>query len=322
MPQAKRQYFLNKDKRFQWLAKFEPLRITSDRDAPIAKIVTLRQHVLTISIECELPEHLLFYHASKIVWFLLEPSNLFAMAAFAGTALCWTRFASAGRRVAIISATMLLVLGLSPAANWLILPLEMRFPRPELDGRRIDGIVMLGGAVLERQSEAHGQIALNDAGERITALIELARRFPDARLLVTGGTGFYSGTAVSEADILRRRIGGLGVSPERIIFESRSVNTFENAAFSKPLANPSPGETWLLVTSAWHMPRAVGIFRAVGWQVTAYPVDHRTAGWRDVSRGFSSVSDGLRRVDIATREWVGLLAYRLTGRSEALLPSP
>ena len=278
--------------------------------------------MLTDSVECERSEPHLFYHASKIAWFLLEPSNLLATSALLAALLGWTRFAAVGRRVTLAAASLLLLLGLSPAANWLILPLETRFPRPALEGRPIAGIVMLGGAVLERQSEAHGQIALNDAGERITALIELARRYPDARLLVTGGAGFYSGSRVSEAEILRQRIGGLGIAPERIIFEEKSVNTYENAALSKPLARPQPGETWLLVTSAWHMPRAVGIFRSVGWPVTAYPVDHRTAGWQDAWRGFHSVSDGLRRTDIATREWVGLVAYRLTGRSTALLPAP
>ncbi len=224
--------------------------------------------------------------------------------------------------VGLLAGAGLLLLGLSPAANWLILPLENRFPKPALEGRTIDGVIMLGGAVLERQSAAHDQIALNDAGERILALVELARRYPQAKLVVTGGAGFYSGATATEADILRRMIGRLGLPPERIIFEDRSVNTHENAAFSKVLAAPRPGETWLLVTSAWHMPRSVGIFRAAGWPVVAYPVDFRTAGAADAGRGFFSVSDGLRRADVAMREWVGLVAYRLTGRSNALLPAP
>ncbi len=284
--------------------------------------MTLRHYVLTDSIAFELWSALLFYHASKIVWFVLEPSNLILTLTLVGAALCWTRFAAFGRRLSLTAGAGLLVLGLSPVANWLILPLESRFPKPALDGRTIDGIVMLGGAVLERQSAAHDEIALNDAGERILALVELGRRFPQAKLVVTGGAGFYSGATTTEAEVLRTRIGRLGLPAERIIFEDRSVNTHENAAFSKVLAQPRPGETWLLVTSAWHIPRAVGIFRAAGWPVLAYPVDFRTAGWPDAGRGFYSVSDGLRRADVAMREWVGLVAYRITGRSEALLPSP
>jgi uncharacterized SAM-binding protein YcdF (DUF218 family) len=284
--------------------------------------MTLRQNKLPDSVAFELWSVLLFYHASKIVWFVLEPSNLLMMATLVGAALCWTRFAAAGRRLALAAGAGLLVLGLSPAANWLILPLETRFPKPSLEGRPVDGIIMLGGAVLERHSAAHDEIALNDAGERILALVELARRHPQAKLVVTGGSGFYSGATTTEAEVLRTKIGRLGLPAERIIFEDRSVNTHENAIFSKALTGPRPGETWLLVTSAWHMPRSVGIFRAAGWPVVAYPVDFRTAGWRDAWRGFVSVSDGLRRADVATREWVGLVAYRLTGRSDALLPSP
>jgi uncharacterized SAM-binding protein YcdF (DUF218 family) len=265
--------------------------------------------------------HPLFYHVSKIGWFLVEPSNLFMVLALAGIALCWTRFVRAGRRLAALSVVLLLVLGLTPVANWLILPLEMRFPVPDLAGRKVDGIIVLGGAVQERQTLAHGPIALNDAGERVVAMADLARRFPEARVIFTGGAGVYSNAPKPEGEVLREQLGALGLAADRVIIESRSVNTLENAVLSKPLVQPKPGETWLLVTSAWHMPRSVGIFRKAGWTVTAYPVDFRTAGWQDQTRGFSSVSDGLRRTEVALREWLGLLVYRLTGKSDALFPA-
>jgi uncharacterized SAM-binding protein YcdF (DUF218 family) len=264
----------------------------------------------------------LFYHVSKIGWFMVEPSNLFLVLALAGVALCWTRFIKIGRRLAALSIALLLIMGLTPMANWLILPLEMRFPVPDLTGRKVDGIIVLGGAVQERQTLAHGPIALNDAGERVVAMADLARRFPDARVIFTGGAGIYSNAPKPEGEVLKEQLGALGLAADRVIIESRSVNTWENAVLSKPLAQPRPGETWLLVTSAWHMPRSVGIFRKAGWTVTAYPVDFRTAGWQDQTRGFSSVSDGLRRTEVALREWLGLLVYRLTGKSDALYPGP
>lgn len=245
-----------------------------------------------------------------------------AALALLGAALSRTRFGRLGSRLALAAAAALLVLGLSPLANWLILPLEMRFPVPALEGRRIDGIVVLGGAVQERQTLAHGPIALNDAGERIVAMADLARRFPQARVVFTGGAGFYSNAPLPEAEVLRSRLGALALDERRVAFETKSVNTWENAVFAKAVAEPRPGETWLLVTSAWHMPRAVGIFRRAGWPVVAYPVDFRTAGRRDAWRGFGSVSDGLRRTDVAAREWLGLAAYRLTGRTDRLLPAP
>jgi uncharacterized SAM-binding protein YcdF (DUF218 family) len=263
-----------------------------------------------------------FYHVSKIAWFLIEPSNLLMAFAALGLGLIFIGFIRSGRRILAVSLSLLLLLGLSPAANWLILPLEMRFPVPALDGRRIDGVIVLGGSLQERQTLAHGPIALNDAGERLVAMADLARRFPDARVLFTGGAGVYSNAPFPEGEVVRLKLSELGLPAGRIMFETRSLNTHDNAAFSKPLMQPKPSETWLLVTSAWHMPRSVGIFRAQGWNVVAYPVDFRTAGWADSLRGFSSVSDGLRRTEVAMREYVGLIVYRMTGRSDALFPAP
>jgi uncharacterized SAM-binding protein YcdF (DUF218 family) len=264
----------------------------------------------------------MFYHVSKVGWFFLEPSNALLLAAAAGLVLLRMGFARLGRQLTGISVALLLILGLTPAANLLILPLEMRFPLPSLDNRRVDGIVVLGGALLERQTLAHGPVALNDAGERLVAMADLARRYPDARVIFTGGAGAYSGAALPEGTLVGQRLAEFGLAPGRVQIENRSVNTHENAVFTKELVNPKPGETWLLVTSAWHMPRSVGIFRRQGWEVVPYPVDHRAAGWGDAWRWFNTVSDGLRRTDMAMREYVGLVVYRLTGRTDALFPAP
>ena len=114
----------------------------------------------------------------------------------------------------------------------------------------------------------------------------------------------------------------LGVPPDRITLESRSRNTAENAVYSKALVAPKPGERWLLVTSAMHMPRAIGAFREAGFPVEAYPVDYKTNGWQDLGSLVGSLSAGLRQTDTALHEWIGLIAYRLTGKSSALLPAP
>ena len=119
-----------------------------------------------------------------------------------------------------------------------------------------------------------------------------------------------------------RIFASLGIAPERIIAEEQSRNTVENAVFSKLLAMPQPGERWLLVTSAHHMPRAMGVFRAADFPVEAYPVDWRTRGPIDLLRPFDSVGRGLERADTAMHEWIGLLIYWLTGRSAQLFPGP
>jgi len=114
----------------------------------------------------------------------------------------------------------------------------------------------------------------------------------------------------------------LGVAPGRVVTEDRSRNTWENAVFSRRIAMPKLGERWLLVTSAYHMPRAVGVFQKAGFVVEAYPVDWRTRGTRDLLRPSATVGDGLRRTDTAVREWSGLLIYWLSGKSSELFPGP
>ena len=165
-------------------------------------------------------------------------------------------------------------------------------------------------------------MALNEAAERLTVVAELARRYPDARIVFSGGSGALAFGDRPEAEFALRLLESLGVAKGRVVSEDRSRNTVENARFSRELAQPKPGERWLLVTSAYHLPRAVGVFRQAGFPVEAHPVDWRTRGSRDALRPFATLGDGLRRTDTAMREWIGLLAYWLSGRSSELFPGP
>jgi uncharacterized SAM-binding protein YcdF (DUF218 family) len=171
-------------------------------------------------------------------------------------------------------------------------------------------------------SQARGDVALNEAAERITAAVELARRYPSARIIFSGGNSslIYGGGV--EAAIAVHEFEALGIAHDRITAEEQSRNTIENAVFSRLIADPKPGERWLVVTSAYHMPRAMGVFRAAGFPVEAYPVDWRTRGPADALQPFASLGDGLRRTDTAVREWIGLAAYRVTGRTTDWFPAP
>ena len=112
-----------------------------------------------------------------------------------------------------------------------------------------------------------------------------------------------------------------GIEPSRLMLEDRARNTAENAQFSKQLAQPKPGENWLLITTAYHMPRSVGAFCQQGWNVIPYPVDHFTRGAENLySPGFSLIYHANNLV-LATHEWLGLLAYYLSAKTPALLPS-
>lgn len=264
----------------------------------------------------------LFFYLSKILWFFAAPSNFLVFAAGVGLALAaFSRARRAGLALAGGAGLLLAICGLAPIGALLLWPLENRVPRAT-EFPPPTGIVVLGGAVHELLTEARGQVALDLAAERMTEAVALSRRYPQAELVFTGGNNSLLGSPYTEAGVARRLWRELGVPDARMRFEDKSRNTYENAIFTKALVDPKPGETWLLVTSAWHMPRALGLFRKAGFAVVPYPVDYRTFGDRRDLRIGREVSAGLSMVDMATREWIGLLAYRIAGRTDALLPAP
>jgi uncharacterized SAM-binding protein YcdF (DUF218 family) len=264
----------------------------------------------------------MFFIVSKILGFFALPSNLILALGLAGLVLKRTRFGRAGRALAAASILLFAGFGLSPLGKALILPLEDRVPPWDAARGAPDGIVVLGGAVDAEFVAARGAADLNEAAERVTVVADLAQTYPSARILYSGGSGSLVFRDRAEAPAAGALIETFGVPGSRLILEDQSRNTAENAAFSLRLAMPKPGERWLLVTSAHHMPRSMGAFRKAGFAVEAYPVDYRTKGAADVLVPFDDVATGLRRTDAATREWVGLLAYWLTGRSSELFPAP
>jgi uncharacterized SAM-binding protein YcdF (DUF218 family) len=266
----------------------------------------------------------MFFYLSKILGFFALPSNFLITLGLFGFLLMATRFARAGRRLAAASVVLIAVVGLSPLGNLLIIPLEQRFPNWNWNEMRAapDGIIVLGGAIGPELSLMRSEVSLNEAAERLTAVAALARRYPEARIVYSGGNGRLINREGNEAEFALKLFDSFGIVRGRIALENRSRNTIENAVLSRRIANPKAGERWWLVTSAYHMPRAIGAFRAAGFDVQAHPVDFRTRGWADATVPFDSVGDGLRRTDTAAREWIGLLAYWISGRSSALFPGP
>lgn len=263
----------------------------------------------------------MLFIASKVLGFFALPSNDMLLIGLIGLVLLRTKSARAGRRLVAAAIMLLLAFGLLPFGKLLMAPLEERFP-PWDAGRGVpDGIVVLGGAIEPEVAERPNS-GLNEAAERITAVAGLARKYPAAKILFSGGNNRLALKGGSEAQVARSLFESFGIPESRLILEDRSRTTAENALFSRQLATPKPGERWLLVTSAYHMPRAVGAFRKAGFPVEACPVDYRTPGPGELWIPFASVTAGLRRTDTATREWFGLVTYWLTGQSSALFPAP
>lgn len=258
---------------------------------------------------------------SKIVWLVLNPANLFAFFLVVGTILLFTRFRRMGRLFVTGAVGVFLLLGVIPVGFWLTSNLENRFLVNPPIPANIAGIVTLGGTINQYITAARGQPSLTAGGERLTEFVHLARRFPDARLVFSGGSGALIDTTLKEAEVARVFFNQMGLSDRDIIYEDRARNTYENALFSKErVGDDASRRKWVLITSAVHMPRAMGVFRQTGWNVMAYPVDYLTDGRGGFKMQFRPLR-GLGSLNSALREWIGLVVYRVLGRTPVIVPS-
>ena len=263
----------------------------------------------------------MFFVLSKVLWFVVNPGNMLLIFLCLGLWLLWTRWWRWGRRLVTLVAVVGVLLAVIPVGSWLFGFLEDRFPAVSEPLARVDGVIVLGGVVDPVMTKARGQVSVGSGVERLLAMARLAKRYPKARIIFTGGSGSLTRQDMKEAHAIPPLLKQLGVDPARVIFEDQSRNTAENAEFSLRLAKPKPGETWLLVTSAFHMPRAVGSFRKVGWAVVPYPVDYSTDGETAASLRFDFAT-GMGSLAVAIHEYLGLVFYWLDGKTDSLLPSP
>jgi uncharacterized SAM-binding protein YcdF (DUF218 family) len=253
----------------------------------------------------------LLFALSKIGWVFASPSRLLFIAAFAGAAL-----RRRGRWLLWAALGIVALVAIVPVGGLALAQLEATF-QPLQPPARLDGILVIGGAIDAHAFDEWPASGFTPAFGRLYEAARLAKAYPQARLLDIGGPTPPGGRA--EADEAAEVLVALGVPRERIEIERRSRNTYENAFNAAAIAHPKPGEAWALVTSAFHMPRAMGCFRAAGFAPLADPVDYRWLGM--VSLGFD-VTGGLEDLDLAIHEYFGLMSYRLLGRTHSLWPRP
>lgn len=255
---------------------------------------------------------------SKLFWAVASPDSLIVILLMLGIAARLARWRWIGRALFGAGALLVFAITFLPMGDWLLRPLETRFPRPVLP-ESVDGIIILGGGIDEHLTQAWGQPKVTEAASRLIMGVGLARKYPAARVLYTGGSASIQHPDESEADTAGVVLATMGVEGDRVILEKRSRNTLENAVFSKDLVQPKPGETWVLVTSAYHMPRSVGVFRRAGWSVVPFPVDYGIMPTREFDPSFLA---GLNAVFWGSKEWIGLLFYYAADRTDALFPGP
>jgi uncharacterized SAM-binding protein YcdF (DUF218 family) len=241
------------------------------------------------------------YVLSKALWLLIAPTNALILTTAVSAFWALLRPSKRAAWLAVFGTFGLAIGAFTPAGLWTLGPLESRFPewRPSSQSGP-NGIILLGG----------------DAGDGIMVLAELSQQFPQARLVFSG-----PGVEAPVNDLLKK-FANYGGDLMRIELETRSRTTFENAIYSAELIKPKPDERWLLVTTALHMPRSIGTFRRAGFKVEAYPILFKT---KDTPNSFfesGSGSTALGHLDEAAKEWIGLVAYRITDKTDALFPAP
>ncbi len=264
----------------------------------------------------------MYFYLSKTLGFFALPSNFIPLVVIAGFFLWGTRYAQFGKPIVVTGIVLLLIAGMTPLGTVLLLPLENRFPQWNGAEGAPDGIIVLGGIVKTSISSLRNEISLDSAANRLIVAVELYRRYPQTRIVFSGGNSNLVFKGAAESGYALRFLEDLGVPSDRILVDSASRNTIENAINAKKVAAPKPGERWLLVTSAAQMPRAIGLFRAAGFPVEAYPVDWMTGGWDDVISLQFSPLGGFVNLDIAAHEWEGLFFDWLTRRTSTLFPGP
>ena len=256
----------------------------------------------------------------KLVWAVAQPGNLLLLCLLAGVLFFLVSRGRRGKILVGVSLLGFLVLAVAPIGPAMLLALEERFPRPQLP-ERVDGILVLGGAVDPALSLSYGETVFNGAVTRVLAGIALARRYPEAKLALIGGEGGFVPVGLPESRATLSFVIAQGLAPERVMLEERSRSTHENAVYAKELIRPAPDANWILITSAFHMPRAVASFDAADWPVIPYAVDYKIDPQTGLRPNFSLL-DGLSASTLAGKEWAGLLGYRLIGWTRQFFPSP
>lgn len=257
----------------------------------------------------------LFFYIAKLAWVLLALDSLLIIWLALGVLsllLAWQRLAKW-----LLSSLLLvcLVIGLFPVGEWLLYSLERQYPPISLQAETVEGVIVLGGGEQNAQTHAWQQVSLGSGGERPLALLQMVRRLPaEIPIVFTGGTGKMTAQGMSGAEVVQQLLRDHGIDVERVTFEDKSRNTVENAVLSQRLVQPKPEENWLLITSAFHMPRSVAIFCSQDWQVTPYPVDFRSRKDKLLRLDWDFAKH-LKNLNTAYKEWLGIVAYKVAGKS-------
>jgi uncharacterized SAM-binding protein YcdF (DUF218 family) len=264
----------------------------------------------------------LFYYLSKLLWNIASPGGLISIAALTALIARVSSRTKLFNRIVQPLLFFIVLLTFIPVGNIMMHPLETRFPTNPTLPKKLDGIIVFGGALNPVMTQHWNQLETNQYNERLLYFAWLAREHPGASLIFTGGNASMDRSKPTESGSLSSFINLYGIEADRVTFEDQSRTTFENALYSAKLILESKMEgKWLLITSAFHMPRAIGVFCAQGIEVIPYPVDHQTNSGILLPGFQFDFLGNLQILNQAMHEWLGLLAYFLTGKTHKIIPT-
>lgn len=260
----------------------------------------------------------MFFVLSKVFWFFAMPLNLI-WSGLTGSIILLKFKENWGKRLLIFFLGLFVFLGIAPVGYNMMVFLERTYERPDPMPDHVDGIIVLGGAFNSKMYEETGMIAATGNINRIIDFIDLANQYPKAKLVFSGGSGHLMQTERKEADDVEKFMDIMGIDERRLLFERQSRNSYENILFSKKLVKPQDGETWIIITSGFHLPRVMGIFQKLEWRVIPYPSSPQTGrDYRFWPKSFNILSS-YHYLGLALKEFVGSTVYSLTGKRDFLL---
>ena len=260
-----------------------------------------------------------FFFLSKALWFFFNPINILLFLLLIGIIFHFFNKKKLYKIINIITLILFILIVILPTGPYLFWKLENSYSIPRTFPHDIDGILILGGGVNEDLTYQHQQMSLNENVERLTESIDLMRRFPNAKIVFSGGVATLSKQKLTGIDVAKMFYNRMGVDINRIIFENKSRNTYENFAFSKKFIDNKNNEKWLLVTSAFHMKRVMNVAEKLKLNFISYPVDF------SIGKNFSlepwyaqNYPTNMNHFQIAMHEYVGLIAYYIAGKSSKI----
>ena len=253
---------------------------------------------------------------SKLIWIVLSPLNLLIIILFIGFLFQLMKTQLISRMFYLIALLFFITVGIFPTGKFLLSNLESKYPALNIMPNKIDGILILGGPTNPSLTHIHNQVSFNDAGERLTEAIKLIKIYHSSKIIFSGGSGSLEQNILTHSYVAKKFFLEMGIDINRIIFESKSNNTFENFLFSKKLINPKSNEKWLLITSSFHMTRAMNIAEKMEWEFIPYHVDFRTGNKKiKLIPSFTKILQNFNTFNLVSHEIVGLISYYFLGRT-------